>query len=296
MVSFALLTIVLSLIRISISKPTASKSIETRQVYWQPQPPLKWQIVSNSDIGDPNLPGIDVYDVDLYSISQEDLNTLKKNGKKVICYFSAGTWEDWRPDADQFDKTELGNEVGKGEFTDEGFWPGEYWLNIRSQSVVDRMIARLQDAKDKGCDGVDPDNIDGFDKDRLAPRAQDPQPNQSSRATTGFSFTQTDAIVFLQDLAAEAHQRGLSIGVKNSLPILDQVSSLVDYAINEQCVANAECAMYEAFLNSNKPVFHVEYASTDDLSTVSEDEIRNSCASDGVSLISPIVKTHALDS
>ncbi|CAG8980376.1 hypothetical protein HYALB_00013723, partial [Hymenoscyphus albidus] len=274
MASLALLTIVLSLIRISISKPTASKSIETSQVYWQPQPPLKWQIISHSDIGDPDLAGIDVYDVDLYSTSHEDVNTLKKNGKKVICYFSAGTWEDWRPDADQFDKAEFGNEVGKGDFTDEGFWPGEYWLNIRSPSVVDRMIARLQVAKDKGY----------------------PQPNQSSRATTGFSFTQTDAIVFLRELAAEAHQRGLSIGVKNSIPILDQVSSFIDYAVNEQCVANAECAMYEDFLDSNKPVFHVEYASTDDLSNVSEDEIRNSCASEGVSMISPIIKTHALDS
>ena len=52
---------------------------------------------------------------------------LKAAGRKVICYFSAGSYEPYRPDAADFAAADLGNElVG---------WPGERWLDTRSNGV-----------------------------------------------------------------------------------------------------------------------------------------------------------------
>ena len=42
-------------------------------------------------------------------------------------------------------------------------WPDERWLDTRSGNVREIMRGRLQLARDKGCDGVEPDNVDGFD-------------------------------------------------------------------------------------------------------------------------------------
>jgi hypothetical protein len=46
----------------------------------------------------------------------------------VICYFSAGSYEDWRTDANQLDSGDLG-------YTLDG-WPDERWLDIRSDSIL----------------------------------------------------------------------------------------------------------------------------------------------------------------
>ena len=75
-------------------------------------------------------------------------------GKKVICYFSAGSYEDWRPDASEFKKEDLGRDL-------DG-WPGEKWLDLDSENVRRVMKGRVELAKEKGCDGVDPDNVDGY--------------------------------------------------------------------------------------------------------------------------------------
>jgi len=42
----------------------------------------------------------------------------------------------------------------------------EWWLDIKTPSCVENireiMSARIKTAKDKGCDAVDPDNMDGY--------------------------------------------------------------------------------------------------------------------------------------
>ncbi|HZZ00980.1 MAG TPA: endo alpha-1,4 polygalactosaminidase, partial [Candidatus Baltobacteraceae bacterium] len=68
----------------------------------------------------------------------------------------AGTWEKWRPDASQFPKSVLG--------LPDGGWPGERWLDIRQTSVLEPIVnKRLQLCKSKNFDGVDPDNLDGYE-------------------------------------------------------------------------------------------------------------------------------------
>lgn len=51
-----------------------------------------------------SLKGMQIYDVDLFDATTAQIAEYKKQGKKVVCYFSAGSFEDWRSDAAQFSK------------------------------------------------------------------------------------------------------------------------------------------------------------------------------------------------
>lgn len=58
----------------------------------------------------------------------EDFQTLQRAGIVVICYFSAGTYEEWRQDRSSFPASTLGEKV----VIDSQFW-GEWWLNINDE-------------------------------------------------------------------------------------------------------------------------------------------------------------------
>jgi hypothetical protein len=57
----------------------------------------------------------------------------------------------------------------------------------------------------------------------------------------------------------EAAKYGMKIGLKNSLDIVGNLETVVDFAVNEQCAQLGECSSYNRFLALNKPVFHIEY-------------------------------------
>lgn len=177
-----------------------------------------------------------VYDIDLFDTPAATLTSLRSRGKVVHCYFSAGSFEDWRPDKASYPSSVLGKPL-------DG-WPGERWVDIRSTALRNILLARLDLAKSKGCAGVDPDNVDGYGHD------------------TGFPLKQSDTVNFLRWLSGEAHRRGLSIGLKNGIEILSQVAGSVDWAVNEQCHEYSECTAYRSFISSGKPVFNVEYKGT----------------------------------
>jgi hypothetical protein len=48
---------------------------------------------------------------DLFDTSANTIAQLNKNGKYVICYFSAGSYEDWRPDAKLYSTAILGKDL-----------------------------------------------------------------------------------------------------------------------------------------------------------------------------------------
>lgn len=126
---------------------------------WHPTPGLTWQIVLSDPISlPPNAttvtPNVDVFDLDLFETPIETIQTLHRLGKKVIAYFSAGSWEPGRPDSNEFAKKDLGKKM-------EG-WEKEKWVDVRSERVRHIMAARLRLAAEKGFDGVDPDNVDGY--------------------------------------------------------------------------------------------------------------------------------------
>jgi hypothetical protein len=91
-----------------------------------------------------------VWDIDLFDNPASTMKALKAAGKIVICYFSAGTAEDWRDDYRSFAAADLGKVLPE--------WPNEKWIQIGSQSIRTIMAKRIKLAADKGCDAIDPDN------------------------------------------------------------------------------------------------------------------------------------------
>src|SRR3989304_4596952 len=75
---------------------------------------------------------VDVYNLDLFDTDSVMIRQLHKRGIFVMCYFSAGSFEDWRADAALFPKEILGNDM-------EG-WPGEIWLDIRQIDLLEPII------------------------------------------------------------------------------------------------------------------------------------------------------------
>ena len=118
---------------------------------WQPAVGTQIQIVLSQVVNPVNIqPAVPVYDIDLFNTPSSTIAALMAQGIKVICYFSAGTADDWRPDYNQFLTSVIGNELSD--------WPHQWYVDIRSQNVRNIMQARIQLAAQKGCDGVDPDN------------------------------------------------------------------------------------------------------------------------------------------
>lgn len=179
------------------------------------------------------MPNRLVYDIDLYDTPKQTITNLKAGGRIVICYYSAGTWEDWRSDAQAYPKEALGKALPD--------WAGERWLDYRRDDVRQLLSKRLDLAVDKGCDGVDPDNVDGYSNDN------------------GLGLTQTQQIDFNRWLASEAHKRDLSIGLKNAVELLPELGDHFDFAVNESCYRYNECASYSHMRSQGKPIFIAEY-------------------------------------
>ncbi len=177
---------------------------------------------------------VEVYDIDLFDALPAVTQQLLGAGRRVICYFSAGSFEDFRPDADQFLAADFGNPLGD--------FPDERWLDIRSPNVHKIMRARLDIAVQKSCDGVEPDNVDGFTND------------------TGFPLTATDQLAFNRFLANEARMRGLAVALKNDLDQIPELVAYFDFSVNEQCHEFNECDQLQPFITAGKPVLNAEYA------------------------------------
>ncbi|MFD7626208.1 endo alpha-1,4 polygalactosaminidase [Streptomyces sp. NPDC059851] len=198
---------------------------------WQPRPGTgwQWQLTGKLDTS-VKAP---VYDVDGFTTTAEQVETLKKAGRRTICYLSTGAWEDFRPDAAAFPEELLGK--GNG-------WEGERWLDIRRRAELEPLMAKRFDmCRDKGFDAVEPDNMDGYTND------------------SGFPLTAEDQLLYNRLIARLAHERGLAVGLKNDLDQIPQLVGDFDFAVNEQCAEYEECERLTPFIKAGKAVFHVEY-------------------------------------
>ena len=53
-------------------------------------------------------------------------------------------------------------------------------------------------------------------------------------------------------MVSEAHDRGLSVGLKNAVDLIAALEPSFDFAINEECLEYHECGGYQHFLDHNK--------------------------------------------
>lgn len=210
----------------------ASEATGARGKRWRPRPGTTWQWQLSGEVKTNRRAA--VYDIDLFDTEARVVARLHDKGREVVCYLSAGSWENWRPDADRFPRRVKGKPNG---------WPGERWLDIRRLRVLKPIMrARLDLCTRKGFDGVEFDNVDGF----------------ANR--TGFPLTARDQLSYYRWLARAAHVRGLSAGLKNDVGQARRLEPSFEFAINEECFTYHECWRLKPFIRSGKAVFHVEYA------------------------------------
>ncbi|KIR77645.1 endo alpha-1,4 polygalactosaminidase [Cryptococcus gattii E566] len=204
-----------------------------------------------------------VYIVDGEGTSEDTIAQYHADGKTVICYFSAGTWEPGRSDADKFDPACVcgpgGSFAGDACSSNDNKLSGwnEWWLDIHSASCISNvesiMSARISSFMAKGCDGVDPDNVDSFaNSDQLHGNTADDQVN------------------YLLWLSSTARSQGLMIDLKNAGSLLvddngdatsyqSEIIEAFDFAVIESCHEYEECNTYDSFLAAGKPEIQIEY-------------------------------------
>jgi hypothetical protein len=254
---------------------------------WQPAPRTtwEWQITGNVKTSY----NVKMYDVDLqdavpsprtYSIpgfgsvtwpkgqNAGIVDQLHSQGRIAICYMDSGAYETYRPDAPLFPKSVIGNNTG---------WNGEYWLDIRPQSwskFEPIILARLDLAHDIGCDGVEPDQ------------------NNPYGNNPGFPVTLGDEKAWYLEVAAQAHNRNLSAGMKNGVEVVDaDTVRAFDWSLNEECYKYQECSTEDPFISAGKAVFHTEY-----MQTFNQPKFNKICANSTKHQFSTIVKHLSLDS
>lgn len=221
----------------SFITPSTFRATPTPQnshsISWKPLVNLRWQWQLSGSPVDLSM-DVGMYDIDLFDNDASVITTLHAQGRKAVCYISVGSLEDWRPDADQFPASVIGKDY-------EG-WPGENWLDIRQiELLAPVMRARLDLCRDKGFDGIEPDNIDSYTND------------------TGFPLTYEDQLKYNLWLAEEAHARGLSIGLKNDPGQVADLLPYFDWALTEDCFAEGWCEDMLPFIKIGKAVFAAEY-------------------------------------
>jgi hypothetical protein len=207
--------------------PTAHPALHI----WRPAPRTTWQWQLTGRL-DQSVPAA-MYDIDLFDNSASVVASLHRSGRHVICYLDAGTYENFRPDRGKFPPSVLGKTNG---------WPGERWLDIRRLSILEPIMrARFELCRAKGFDGVEADNVDGYENG------------------TGFPLTGGEQLTYNRWLARAAHSLGLSIALKNDVDQERQLQPYFDYAVDEQCFQYSECAKLHPFVAAHKAVFEVEY-------------------------------------
>lgn len=211
---------------------TQPSNLQPSTNWWRPKPGLTWQWQIGNDDIDTSIEA-DVFDIDLY-VDQAIIDELHAKGRKVICYISVGSWEDWRPDKDQFPAEILGK--------DYDGWKGERWLDIRQiDKLAPILLARLDLCQAKGFDALEPDNMEIYTND------------------TGFPLTYADQLKFALWLADEAHKRGLAIGQKNAADQVKELVNIYDFAITEDYFYYNETDKMLPYIEAGKPVFAAEY-------------------------------------
>ena len=218
-----------------VSAPKLAKRVPCSGC-WHPALRTSWQWQLQDPPAVSGILDVQMYDIDAFDTPRSLVRTMHDRGMHVVCYISAGTWENWRPDAKRFPA------VVKGK--PDGGWPGERWLDIRRLDILKPLMGdRIRLCARKGFDAVEFDNVDAY-----------------TNSGTGFPLTAADQLRYNVFLANAAHRRGLSAFLKNDL---DQIPTLLPYfdaALNEQCFQYDECGKLSRFVRAGKPVFGVEYS------------------------------------
>jgi hypothetical protein len=215
----------------------------------QLKPGMAWQWQLTGTVDETVLDSVNgpkMYDIDMFSATSALISRLKAKGIYVVCYVESGDWAKGRPDAGDYAPAILGRAIG-------GF-PDEKFVNVKAldgpagptgKTLRQIMSARLDLAKSKGCDGIEPDLDD------------------LHTYNTGFSISMDQMVAYNKAVIDMGHVRGMTVGLKNGASggtfEKKMLAAGADWALNEECNQYDECGGYKAFIDAGKPVFQVEY-------------------------------------
>ena len=218
----------------------SATNIETGQpnFWFIPQPLTSFSIVLGDDV--PDTFDAEVIDLDAFSTTKLQIDTLHKAGKKVFAYVSVGSWEPYRTDSKNFPQNIIGN-IYPG-------WEDEKFLNIKALDTLSPLIKeRFDMIKSKGFDGIEADNIDIYTHDI------------DRKNGTGFNITLADTKKYVDFLIQEAHDRNLSIGQKNAPDLTKTYGDLFDWALLEAPFHDHYAETFALYPQHHKAVFSLSY-------------------------------------
>ena len=73
-----------------------------------PDDRLQWQL---GDLPADLTVDAEVYDLDLFETTRAEVQQLQDDGRFVVCYLSAGSWEPYRPDSARFPQAVRGRPI-----------------------------------------------------------------------------------------------------------------------------------------------------------------------------------------
>lgn len=211
--------------------------------YWHPpaRPTWYWQLTGKIN----NDENVEIYDIDGFENSAEEVATLHSKGIHVVCYIDAGGAEKYRPDYYKFLEDEkagipiLGAKIAG--------WPEERWINIRELAYVEPIMrARFEMCKEKGFDAVEPDNIEVW---------QESEKRQGIKP----AITRAEQLAYNEWIAETVHELGMAVLQKNDGVQTEEQDAYFDGALTEQCNQYEECAYFTPYLARGEPVLNAEY-------------------------------------
>lgn len=79
----------------------------TKGDWYRPSVFVTWQWQLSGDLN--TAYDVEIYDIDLFDTPVSQIQAIQALDKRVICYFSAGSYENWRPDAEEFNTGDYAN-------------------------------------------------------------------------------------------------------------------------------------------------------------------------------------------
>ncbi|MFD0558331.1 glycosyl hydrolase family 114 [Stackebrandtia endophytica] len=160
-------------------------------------------------------------------------------GTYSICYVNA-----FQTEADGPDGPDSWPDGTVWAETDDPDWPGEYPIDLstneKRRAAAEFVAARFDTCATAGFAAVELDNLDTFTRYDDAP------------------FDRDDAIAYATLLVEAATERGLAVGQKNTVELLDVATEIgFTFAIVENCGEYGECRDYPDVYG--KRVYAIEY-------------------------------------
>lgn len=189
---------------------------------------LQYQLVGPIDVE----ADAELFVIDLFDARDDTIDRLRQDGRVIVAYVSAGTYEPWRPDTEALPMSVLGARlVG---------YPDERWLDVRDPAVRTLMSGRMDLARERGSAGVLLTSLEGY------------------RVDSGHPLSQADQLEYNLWLAQQAQQRQLSAGISGDWAQAEALAEAYGFAIHVDCIASGRCQELQPYVDRGRAVFDLE--------------------------------------